>query len=875
MPTAQPVRFTDVCKSRFSGSASQDFVDWMNDFEIAANLQEGLSDRQRVNLLQAMMEGNCRRVAADFTRTYQERHAEPAPGHTHAQNRARDDYWRTVYQQLVEHLKGHSTIVGTDPGTRLMTKWRDLAQRPDEGVRAYSHRVDELVERLAAQEPPIPIAPRDAFVTFVNGLSEPIRMHVESQCAKTKDKALELAEAHENAHRLRPGAAASSSNTPRPAAHKPAQRPAAAMAPVSANDYRPYIRPTYGATQQANSVGAADQPQAPATTASARKRDRQAHVIRRLRGELAAATCMATAPAAITPELQPHSGRGPGTMNQICLSFLRNQKCRFGDKCYRLHVHSLDQNQDVRPNVKTRVAEEAKHQARELIAKYPNGPPRAGEGDRNVRPKPEPVHRVFMVREPRPAVGGQSNGPTQDMSASVRAGAPPQSLAEERPSRALSEDLEAARRLLRRLMMHQTPWGRLQSGQLSYHGLLRCPTTHKRTLFYQAYSQHPNKHLVYVMSQTSTFSATFWLHGEVSTARIRRQLSRRSIAPATTAGSEVRTSPSVGPASAAPSPVVGTGRRHDPYRVYTVQPRPRVHQVDGPLSGTFLMRARHALRKVPYRLEPCAERPLNAEGHPQMTVVVDATAVGLELPAIFWMTASLAREPRWVKCFFLLLYGLRVEAAAEAARQQRRRQSQPAPDHADSSDAPTGESEDEMVMMVTQARTKARHTKTRPRPKLSPVRMFERITNLDIDGERWDTEIKAHDIAGQPDKLRLTCTERRVCKPGEDEEYMTWSVTTSRARAEEPGGVLKAFAAALDQAGVRRTDPNAFNFVDSGHSGKDAGVLAPPSSPRRPSADTAITRGLSMPSEPKRLFADSVDEFEAFWDDEIKYPFLD
>ena len=735
MPTAQPVRFTDACKTRFSGSASQDFVNWLDDFEIAADLQEGLSNRQRVNLLLLMMEGNCRRVVKEFIRSYQERRAEPPSGDTPSQNRARDDYWRMLYDQLVEHLKSHSTIAGTDPGTRLMTQWRDLAQRPDEGVRAYSHRVDELVERLAAQEPPIPIAPRDVFVTFVNGLSEPTRIHVESQCAKTKDKALELAEAHESAHRPRPGATAPSTNAPHQTTPEPAPQPAAPTASVSANDYRTYMRPTYGATQQANSVGTADQPHAE---------------------NLATATCMATTLAAITPDY------GPGSMNQICLTFLRNRTCRFGDHCFRLHVYSLDQNQDARPNVKTRVTEEAKSQARGLIDKYPDGPPRAGNGDRNVRPRLEPVHRVLTVRESRPVVGGLSNVSTLGIT---------------------------------------------------------VPTTRRAGHDGQIRDEQAENGVVAPVASSAPASRRFGARVNATGGRV----------PA------VRTR---GLAAVTPQ----TARRRRGMAAFT--PTPDMLQAE---------RRRLGLAELPS----------------------GATTVGLELPAIFWMTASLAREPRWVKCFFLLLYGLRVEAAAEAARQQRQRQSQPAPDHADSSDAPTGESEDEMVMMVTQARTKARHTKARPRPKLSPVRMSERITNLNIDGERWDTEIKAHDIAGQPDKLRLSCTERRVCKPGEDEEYMTWSVTTSRARAEEPGGVLKAFAAALDQAGVRRTDPNAFNFVDSGHSGKDAGVLAPPSSPRRPSADTAITRGLSMPSEPKRLFADSVDEFEAFWDDEIKYPFLD
>ena len=75
-------------------------------------------------------------------------------------------------------------------------------------------------------------------------------------------------------------------------------------------------------------------------------------------------------------ELESQKPKGPGSKPEICLSFLRHQRCRYGDRCHRIHVHSLETNcrRDLRPSVRTEVTDAMRNQARQQLRRYSKAP---------------------------------------------------------------------------------------------------------------------------------------------------------------------------------------------------------------------------------------------------------------------------------------------------------------------------------------------------------------------------------------------------------------------------------------------------------------------------------------------------------------------
>ena len=67
----------------------------------------------------------------------------------------------------------------------------------------------------------------------------------------------------------------------------------------------------------------------------------------------------------------------PGSRKEICFPYLKNNVCRYGDDCYRLHVPNLDARSDVRRNVKTPITDEIRQKAKQMLAE-----PRSTDGAR-------------------------------------------------------------------------------------------------------------------------------------------------------------------------------------------------------------------------------------------------------------------------------------------------------------------------------------------------------------------------------------------------------------------------------------------------------------------------------------------------------------
>ena len=72
----------------------------------------------------------------------------------------------------------------------------------------------------------------------------------------------------------------------------------------------------------------------------------------------------------------------PGSRKQICYPYLKNNVCRYGDDCYRLHVPNLDARSDVRPHVKTPITDEMRRQTREALAQQNDESPAKATSNR-------------------------------------------------------------------------------------------------------------------------------------------------------------------------------------------------------------------------------------------------------------------------------------------------------------------------------------------------------------------------------------------------------------------------------------------------------------------------------------------------------------
>ena len=171
------VKITDVLPKKYQGP-DQDFASWLTNFELGVTLGE-LVPKAQVALLQAFLEGDCRQVAVDYIREYEQE--TPVPAGAAAQR----SYYEQQLSALKDYLRQSTTITGCSPEVRLMDKWRTITQKDKEKVQTYYNRVKYLLRQLQEQDPPIQIDDKDLYVTFVNGLRPNIKVHVKSKLRRS------------------------------------------------------------------------------------------------------------------------------------------------------------------------------------------------------------------------------------------------------------------------------------------------------------------------------------------------------------------------------------------------------------------------------------------------------------------------------------------------------------------------------------------------------------------------------------------------------------------------------------------------------------------------------------------------------------------
>ena len=817
------LKLRDCNLKRFTGP-EMDFGTWVKDFNTAI-VMCGHTPEQAATLLPLWMEGDCRQVAQDFLAEYAEDHDVPTTSGA-AGNTARLQYHQARVDALIAHLRTNTTITGTAPEMRLMDNWRGLAQSRGETAQTFHNRVKALVRRLKDQDPPIRICAEDQYMTFVNGLLPAIRVHVKSQppTDKTSDTALVAAEAYESAH------AQDSRTVSKP---EPASR---------TDPWAPVVRRTYDTRQVEPSHRAprARSASLPPDAEGSRRSRKRANT----RGAREHTGVFAAGPTSAGPSraggmpdrrpTDPPRRAEPGSNPQICLTYLRHQRCRYGETCFRLHVLSLNQVEDVRPSVKTRVTDEMREQARKVMADYPQGPARTppdgrrGERVYAVEGSTSSPPRIFHVRPtapeycptcPTPSVlavrpripleyevppGHSEAQRTADLRPGERVGGIP-----------VDRCVAAALRVLTRATSSPWPGPRdnepprglvpfrgqfeFEGGTYVYHIFEQSTTSYYAHVARQppahtarAPSSHHRGHLTQMPSLSEWSREPPTLLSLKQLVHRRRQEARRR---------RIARQP---PDDRSPPDSSWAGR------IFTIdlrhRHRPRGH---GRASGSPVPDSLHPdqgdTRKVLYYyVEHSPDGPLCLD-EPQVAVTMFDRR--FSLPLVFWMPEALSHHRVWIRAFYAATHGVRLHEM----RQRRDHTKHEDTLHAQSDRLPTvrhanGEhslsaaslEEEEVIHAVRRARSAAKPRKAER--TLSPQLFEDEMVTVDNTGTEWITHFRAFPIAGTASRLRLVCTERPINCDTSIENFMTWSITAPQSVLYEDDGVRKAFQRALQES---------------------------------------------------------------------------
>ena len=346
MAQKSAIRFTDLLREKLNGPET-DFARFMQRFNIATKASN-TSDENAVQLLVAYTEGPCLDEAVEFITKYETDSPPPDSG-TAA---ARKDYYKDQLAALKTHLGKAPTVVGSAPEVKLMGEWKQLSQGDKETVQAFYQRVKKLVHRLAGQKQPVKIDKTQQAFTFTAGLKPKLRVQVRLNvnADAPMEEVLSAVEQVEAAF-----SADESSLAPQPPVPErqgPSAEDRAYNALAERLAYDRQIHDESRSFRRPGAVRSAGLPQGPRSTQPGPPRARDRGAVNR-----GGAQTM------------------PGQVPQICIDYLKHQQCKFGDSCIRLHLLSLDQNEDVRPGVKVKVTDEMRDQVKAVMARYPNGPP--------------------------------------------------------------------------------------------------------------------------------------------------------------------------------------------------------------------------------------------------------------------------------------------------------------------------------------------------------------------------------------------------------------------------------------------------------------------------------------------------------------------
>ena len=311
---------------------------------------------------------------------------------------------RELYQHLKTQLAVNPLVVGINPADKLYEKWGKLTQGPNEPVRIYHHRFTKLEEKLRNSNPPLTFNDTVKLNTFIGlteatGLLPDMQRHVRLQ--PNPDRTVEIALGHaqrfedqrgpttiDERHTVNSVTWLSTGNNeeeePQP------RQPKLNTYPISPQD-------TPNTAQYNTNQNAAHQYAAPSTYMPQHPRNQEQYSTYQRgldwnRGKAKKYPVRFTSsqtrypqpppqtyqppttqhrsmqkPSADTPNRDQQRAQRRGHKMEICIDFLTNQRCRWGDDCHRMHLTSLEASKDTRPGVKTRPTTACKEVTRLLL----------------------------------------------------------------------------------------------------------------------------------------------------------------------------------------------------------------------------------------------------------------------------------------------------------------------------------------------------------------------------------------------------------------------------------------------------------------------------------------------------------------------------
>ena len=391
-------KITDYVRERFDGKDPDKYNEFINQFETGVFTLD-IPIHKQCYVLMSLLERTPKNVCSTFIENYKALH--PNVVSPHASTRASAN--AEMMADLKTHLASHPSVVGTRPADHLLELWMQLTQGDHETVRAYFDRFEELKRRLNELQPPITFNPKlllKAFKgqTMATGLLPPIQDHVELHGAdkiEGEGGALEAAENFEwvNKDRVIRKRRSTTLNWVGVASSDSSSTPTPRWVTYHDDDLDPDPDPDLDLDVNGTRSPLAGLPDAPPINKRAAVRAIDSDTIQQQSGippwrratparqmhehygddDEYEASSYAPPPFLRlsaqgreqgTQRYQPQGATRtmtePGSKPEICIHFLRNQQCRYGNRCSRLHLVTLDATRDVRPYVKLRPTPEMK-----------------------------------------------------------------------------------------------------------------------------------------------------------------------------------------------------------------------------------------------------------------------------------------------------------------------------------------------------------------------------------------------------------------------------------------------------------------------------------------------------------------------------------
>ena len=370
-------KFTDYI-DKYDGENPSEYAQFKRDFEQTLTMLD-VPVEKKYALFKACLTGRPRDSANDFIDEFVNNHPEINTGTREEKKQLAEQ----LYTDLRAHIGADPMVVGHNPSKDCRIKLAKLTQGDRESVRTYYRRFRKILDFGEAQNPPVIIDEESRIGHFI-GLTESMGLRPELQMLTnnhsptptTLSEWVDAAQAAEDKIKNHPHMF-SQNSTLWVATTEDDGDPGPRSTQVPNVDPSPHIQrgslfPTKRVRFQAEKGGRwSAKPKTPQY--GSRYADKPYQKQKQFRNRNFVNSVGTGKPqerkqlsARENKKQEWHKARR-GTHPDICLQYLSTQECKWGDSCHKLHLVSLDQDRDVRKDVKTKPTKGAKEIASTIL----------------------------------------------------------------------------------------------------------------------------------------------------------------------------------------------------------------------------------------------------------------------------------------------------------------------------------------------------------------------------------------------------------------------------------------------------------------------------------------------------------------------------